>query len=133
SSTTCTVMCFEERVTTRRGRSEVPLTFLRPRIWRRVRDATRAAVCLPVFSAMATSLTSLSDLAANVFAGVAHALALVGLRLAQLANVGGDLAHQLLVDALDTEPGGALDGERDAVGSVERDRVRVAQLELQRG
>ena len=31
SSTTCTVMCFDDRVTTRRGRSAVPETFLRPR------------------------------------------------------------------------------------------------------
>ena len=31
SSTTWTLMCFAERVTTRRGRSAVPETFLRPR------------------------------------------------------------------------------------------------------
>ena len=31
SSTTWTLMCFEERVTTSRGRSAVPETFLRPR------------------------------------------------------------------------------------------------------
>ena len=48
------------------------------------------------------SLTSLSDLAADVLAGVADALALVGLGLAQLADVRGDLADQLLVDALTT-------------------------------
>ena len=69
------------------------------------------------------SLTSLSDLAADVLAGVANALALVGLGLAQLADVGSDLADELLVDALDAEPGRALDREGDAVGGVERDRV----------
>src|SRR3546814_17420112 len=42
SSTTWTLMCLEERVTTKRGRSFVPLIFLRPRTWRRRRDATRA-------------------------------------------------------------------------------------------
>ena len=31
SSTTWTVMCFVDRVTTRRGRSAVPEIFLRPR------------------------------------------------------------------------------------------------------
>ena len=31
SSTTCTLMCLDDRVTTRRGRSAVPAIFLRPR------------------------------------------------------------------------------------------------------
>src|SRR6185436_13563350 len=46
SSTTCTVMCLADRVTTRRGRWAVPEIFLRPRTWRRRRDLTRVAVCL---------------------------------------------------------------------------------------
>src|SRR3954464_3848060 len=46
SSTTWTVMCLEDRVTTRRGRSGVPETFLRPRTWRRRRDLVRVAVFL---------------------------------------------------------------------------------------
>src|SRR5215217_7651172 len=77
------------------------------------------------------SLTSLSDLAADVLTRVAHALALVRLGLAQLADVRSDLADQLLVDALDAQPGRAVDGERDAVGGVEGDRVGVPELELQ--
>jgi hypothetical protein len=68
-----------------------------------------------------------------VLAGVADALALVGLGLAQLADVGRGLADELLVDALDAEPGGAVDGEGDALRGVERDRVGVAELELQLG
>jgi hypothetical protein len=40
------VMCFEDLVTTSRGRADVPLIFFRPRIWRRRRDAVRPAVCL---------------------------------------------------------------------------------------
>ena len=84
----------------------VPGIFLRTRKWRRWREPTCAAVCLPILSAMPWLLTSLSDLAADVLAGVAHALALVRLGLAELADVGGDLADVLLVDALDRELGG---------------------------
>src|SRR3954470_17364572 len=126
-------MCLDDRVTTRRGRSALPVTFLRPRPWRRSRDRVRAEVCLCCFSEIAMSLTSLSDLAADVLAGVPDALALVRLGLAELADVGGDLADQLLVDALDAEAGLVLDRERDAVGRVEDDRVAVAELELQLG
>src|SRR6476661_4426997 len=126
-------MCFDERVTTRRGRSAVPDTFLRPRTCRRRRDLTRPAVCLLFFSEIAMSLTSLSDLAADVLARVAHALALVRLGLAQLADLGGGLADELLVDALDAELGRTVHGEGDSFGGVERDRVRVAELELQLG
>src|SRR6478735_7054674 len=50
-------------------------------------------------------LTSLSDLAADLLARIAHALALVRVGLAQLANVGGNLADLLLVDALHREAG----------------------------
>src|SRR3712207_374075 len=131
SSTTWTVMCLEERVTTRRGRSAVPATFLRPRACLRSRDAVRSAVCLRRFSESAMSLTCLSDLASDLLAGVPDALALVGLGLAQLADVGCDLTDELLVDALDREAGGVLHREGDAFGCVERDRVGVAELELQ--
>src|SRR5919112_6754991 len=124
-------MCFEERVTTRRGRSAVPATFLRPRTCRRRRDLTRPAVCLLFFSEIAMSLTCLSDLATDVLTRVANALALVRLGLAQLADLGGGLADQLLVDALDAEPGRPVHREGDALGRVERDRVAVAELELQ--
>src|SRR3954470_20541149 len=126
-------MCLDERVTTRRGRSALPVTFLRPRPWRRSRARTRLEVCLCCFSEIAMSLTSLSDLAADVLAGVPDALALVGLGLAELADVGGHLADQLLVDALDAEAGLVLDREGDAIGRVEDDRVAVAELELQLG
>src|SRR5919112_475522 len=111
-------MCFEERVTTRRGRSAVPATFLRPRTCRRRRDLTRPAVCLLFFSEIAMSLTCLSDLATDVLSRVANALALVRLGLAQLADLRRRLADELLVDALDAEAGGALDGEGDPLGGV---------------
>jgi hypothetical protein len=77
----------------------VPETFLRPRTWRRRRERTRAGGVLVVLVRSPWLLTSLSDLAADVLAGVADALALVRLGLAELADVGGDLADELLVDA----------------------------------
>src|SRR5580704_2239181 len=49
-------------------------------------------------------LTSLPDLAADLLALVLHALALIRIGLAELADVGGYFAHLLLVDALDHEP-----------------------------
>ena len=66
------------------------------------------------------------------FVGVAHALALVGLGLAELADVGGDLAHLFLVDALDDDPrrDGHLEG--DAFGGVDDDGVGEAERELER-
>src|SRR3954447_5053330 len=133
SSTTWTLMCLEKRVTTSRGRSAVPWSFLRPRTWRCRRAFVRDAVCLCLDREIPMSLTSLSDLAADVLAGVAHALALVGLGLAELADVRGDLTDELLVDALDAEAGRAVHGEGDAFGSLEGDRVAVAELELQLG
>src|SRR5712691_8937184 len=78
-------------------------------------------------------LPSLSDLAANLLALVPHALALVRVRLAELAYVGGDLAHLLFADALDDEPGGSLDPQRDAVRRGDRHRVAEAERELKPG
>ena len=78
-------------------------------------------------------LTSLSDLAADDLAGVPHTLGLVRVGLAQLADVRSDLADLLLVDALHVELGGRLDREGDALGGVDRDRVAVAERELQVG
>src|SRR5215212_580880 len=76
-------------------------------------------------------LTSLSDLAADLLAGVPHALALVRVGLAQLADVRGDLADLLLVDALHREAGRAVGGEGDALGRLHGDGVAVAERELQ--
>src|SRR5262249_31288689 len=76
-------------------------------------------------------LTSLPGLAADLFARVSHALALIGVWLAQLADVRGDLADLLLVNALDDEPGGGLDPEGDPFGRADRHRVAEAERELQ--
>src|SRR5690606_25686983 len=76
------------------------------------------------------SLTSLSDLAADLLAGVTHALALVRLGLAELANLRGGLSDRLLVDAHDAELGRTVGGEGDAFGGVEHYRVGAAELAL---
>src|SRR5690606_40972363 len=75
-------------------------------------------------------LTRLSDLAADDFTLVLDALGLVRVGLAQLADVGRDLADLLLVDALDAEAGRGLDLEGDALRRLHHDRVAVAEGEL---
>src|SRR6476620_4685772 len=86
---------------------------------------------LSVTLLLAADLAGLAGLAADVLAGVARALALVGLRLAGGTDLGGDLADQLLVDADDREAGRVLDFEGDALGRVDLDLVAVAQVELE--
>ena len=82
--------------------------------------AADAAVLRFCFACRSSSLLAgLAGLAADTFAGVAHALALVGLGLAQRADVGGDLADQLLVDARALDPGGRRDLEGDALGGLD--------------
>src|SRR5579872_6558163 len=76
-------------------------------------------------------LTSLPDLAADDLALVPHALALVRVRLAELADARGHLADELLIDALDDEPGRRLDAERDALRRTHGHRVAEAEGELQ--
>src|SRR6201999_689563 len=76
-------------------------------------------------------LARLPDLAADDLALVTHALALVRVGLAQLADGGSDLADLLLVDAAHDEPGWRLDLEGDPFGSLDRHRVAEAERELQ--
>src|SRR5689334_17939555 len=121
-----------ERNTARRGRSAVPRTFLRTRRWRR----SRASVLLSVMvneprGRRASSLGRLPGLPEHPLVGVADALALVGLGLADLADVGGDLADELLVDArhLDARRDGR--GEGDALGGVDVHRVAEPQRHLE--
>src|SRR5215207_7749183 len=118
-------------VTTSRGRSGAPKSFLRPRNWRRILARVLTAVPLCEDSDTAISLTRLSNLAPNLLARVPNSLALVRLRLAQLANVRSDLADPLLVDAQHREPGRRLDVERDAIRGVDLDRMAVTERELQ--
>src|SRR5215204_321651 len=124
-------MCRADLVTTSRGRSGAPKSFFRPRSCRRILARVLTAVPLCEDSETAISLTSLSDLATDLFARVPNALALVRLRLAQFANVRSDLADPLLVDAQHREPSRRLDVERDALRGADLDRVAVAESELQ--
>src|SRR6185503_15296244 len=124
------------RNTARRGRASVPARWRRIRAWRLVRAAPRLATCvMTLFPAslllLAADLAGLAGLAADVLARVADALALVRLGLARGADLGGDLADELLVDADDGEPRRVLDLEADPGRRVDLDRVAVAQVELE--
>src|SRR4051812_17601829 len=110
-----------ERETTRRGRSAVPRTRPRTRRWRRSR-ASRTV-----------KLGTLTNLSAHELALVADALALVGLRRADLANLCGRLADHLLVGALDDDLGRSRNLERHACARLHRHHMRVADLQLEVG
>src|SRR5690349_25060233 len=98
--------------------------------------ARRAAPAAHVRSSPGAShvlLTSLPGLAADLLARVPHALALVGVWLAQLAYVRGNLADLLLVDALDDESGRGFHPEGNPVWRSDHHRVTEAERELQAG
>src|SRR5690348_15594112 len=115
-----------ERYTASRGRSAVPDTLARTRRWRR-----RRACCF-VFTAI-VSLRSLSDLADDVLALVADALALVGLRRAPLADLGGDLADLLLARPADDDLRRLRHLEGDALRRLHGDGMAEAELHLEVG
>src|SRR6218665_1067035 len=102
-------MCLPERKTDRRGRVPWVARRWRLRDWRFLK---RAVVILLL----------LAFLAADVFALVTHTLALIGFRRTPGADLGGDLADQLLVDARDRNHGRLLgdnaDAFRDRIGNV---------------
>src|SRR4051812_15802596 len=130
------------RRTDRRGRAAVPTTFARTR---RRRLRRRCSFVLTVMGAAPRTKTkssclkesrsdyscALPDLPGHVLALVADALALVGLRRALLADVGRDLADDLLGDALDHDARGLRHLEGDALRRLDRHRVRVAQRKLE--
>src|SRR5256886_2341701 len=62
---------------------------------------------------------------------VAHSLALVGLGRALRANLGGDLPHQLLVDAGDDDLGLRRRRHLDALGHLLHHRVREAERQIE--
>src|SRR5262245_24159614 len=119
-------MCRFDRNTARRGRAAVPRTFFRTRRCRRTR-------CSGFVSAMERSLLRrLAGLAADVLIGVPDALALVRLGLANLADVGRDLADQLLVEAAHDDALRLRDLERHTFGRLDAHGVREADRELDR-
>src|SRR5581483_11411457 len=119
SSTSCASMPRFERKTTRRGRAAEPCTFARTRRCRRRR------------AFLTVRLGTLPDLSADVLALVADALALVRLGRAHLADLGGRLAHHLLVGALHEDLRRRRHLEGDAGARFDRDGVRVAHTELE--
>src|SRR6266498_5006033 len=122
-------MCRLERNTTSLGRSDVPTTRRRTRRWRR-RRASRFARAVSIRCSL-SSFRGLPGLAADHLAGVADALALVGVGPPQPADLGRHLADPLLVDALDREAGRRGHLEGDALRSLDRNLVRVADAEHQ--
>src|SRR3972149_12326964 len=78
-----------------------------------------------------STLRGLAGLLAHVLVLVADPLALVGLGLADLADVGGDLADLLLVVAAHHDRGGGGGFELDPIGRRHVDRVRVPHLDLE--
>ena len=75
--------------------------------------------------------TGLTGFAADLLAGVLHALAEVGFGRSLGADDGSDLADGLLVDALDDNRGVIGDLEADPVFLFKVDGVGVAEVERQ--
>src|SRR4051812_27626624 len=75
----------------------------------------------------------LTDLSPDVLALVADALALVRLRRANLADLGGRLADLLLVGSAHGDLRRGRDLERDAGAGLDRHGMRVADLQLEVG
>src|SRR5438552_2918046 len=127
------------RNTASRGRAPSPATRSRRRAWRlclaveRLTSAViRWVLGLSVgWLLLAADLAGLAGLATDLLARVAHALALVRLRLARGADAGSDLPDQLLVDAQHGQLGRVLDLEADPRRRVDLDRVAVAEVELE--
>src|SRR5262249_11698852 len=94
---------------------------------RPVRSSRRSAV-----SAVLPPLPGLTGLAADELTLVTHALAQVGLRRTQLADVRRHLAYLLLVDAIDVHAR-TFNREADALRRVDLNRMRVAQSQHQLG
>src|SRR5579862_1610148 len=128
-------MCLRLRNTASRGRSAVPAILLRSRSCRTTRSS-----CLVVVAISRNPLLlrcgALAGLQLDRFALITDSFALIRLRLAYLANVGGDLAYEGLIDATDfnalrSRPLFSRDFKRYAVYRVHIHRVRIAHIERQ--
>src|SRR5690349_11546024 len=113
-------MCRPVRWIDSRGRSPArDLIAVRTRRRRRSKRESLAILLLLPF------------LAEDVLAAIRDALALVGLRLAPTADLGGELAHGLLVDARHLDRGLVGGLHLEAFRHVEIDIVAVAELQLE--
>src|SRR5690606_2619218 len=113
-------MCRPVRWTESRGRA--PPRFLSAVRTRRRRRSNRESLAI---------LLLLPFLAEDVLAAVLDALALVRLGLAPAADLGGELADRLLVDAADLDRGLIRSLHLEAFGHVELDIVAEAELQLE--
>src|SRR5690606_27418150 len=77
-------------------------------------------------------LSLLGFLQVDLLAGIAHTLALVGLRRTEAADLGCHLPHRLLVRALDQDFGLRRGLDADAFRRIEYHRVGKAQAQVQR-
>src|SRR5262245_53375204 len=117
-------MCLDERNTDNRVRPRPASLTLRRTV--AVRRAARS-----VSFDMVRPLLLLSFLAEDVFVHVFHALALIGLGRTESADLGGDVADLLLVDATDDDLGGLRRRDRDALRDRKIHVMREAELQLQ--
>src|SRR5262245_20091115 len=142
-------MCDTLRNTRRRGRWAVPLIRFRCRSEMRFRRSFVVFIFIVSYQLPATSFqpdvaisnqlkaeswtlfrAGLPRLLLQDLARVADALLLVGIRLAQRADVGRDLPHELPIDARHRHVRLLVDRDVDPVRDVEHDRMRVAQREV---
>src|SRR5690606_15971208 len=85
----------------------------------------------PIDPTIIHSLLLLAFLAHDALAGILHALALVGLGTAILADLGGDLADLLLVDARNGDLGRLRHSDGDAGRGLVHHVVAEAESQLQ--
>src|SRR5215218_258148 len=130
-------MCTFDLYTESRGRSAVPDTLRRTRLW-------RFSLCSRFFSTTVilkpprTPLAGLADLAPDLLVAVADALALVGLGRPHHADLRRHLAYPLLVYTAHDDGRRVRDLELYPLARLDQDRVRVPDLQvdvasLQRG
>src|SRR5262245_41550320 len=123
----CAYRCWPVRCTARRATSSF-LMCMRVLLARRRRAVLFSTMVLPKPE---RPLGLLGFLQGDFFAGVAHALALVGLRRTERADLRGDLADALLVGALDQDLGLGRHRDGDAFRGLEHDRVREAERQVE--
>src|SRR5215203_4710522 len=130
-------MCTFDLYTESRGRSAVPDTLRRTRLW-------RFSLCSRFFSTTVilkpprTPLAGLADLAPDLLIAVADTLALVGFGRPHLADLRRHLADLLLVYTAHDDGRRVRDLELHTLARLDQDRVRVPDLQvhiasLQRG
>src|SRR5581483_924467 len=117
-------MCFDERNTESRTRPCAASLILRRTV--AVRRAVRS-----VNLDMPRPLLLLPFLAEDVLIHVFHALAFVGLWRTESADLGGDVADLLLVDAADDDLRRFWRRDRDPIRDRKINVVREAELQLQ--